>query len=160
MHTIMARILSYRLVSSGKSKLQFIGGVDISFAADGSDIACASLVVLSFPSLSLLWSACERCEMDLPYIPGKVRPVRYCLAPFTASSKYFFAGFLAFREVKPLSGLIERLRHDHPGMWSWTLNTLIAGGVDAAQRPTLQLMHLLWLSVCRHTIPFFCFDQI
>lgn len=57
--------------------LRCVGGVDISFVKGSDQDACASLVVLEFPSLRVVYEAFERVTMAYPYVPG----------------------FLAFREV-------------------------------------------------------------
>lgn len=58
--------------------LKLVGGVDISFVKGSHENACASLVVLEFPSLETVYEAYERVTMGYPYI----------------------SGFLAFREVQ------------------------------------------------------------
>ncbi|KAG9305444.1 hypothetical protein G9A89_021162 [Geosiphon pyriformis] len=70
------------------SNLNYIGGVDISFVQDNDEDAVASLVVLKFPSLEVVYEDFKALKMNLPYI----------------------AGFLAFREVLPLLDLIEKLK--------------------------------------------------
>jgi endonuclease V len=74
--------------------LRYIGGVDISFVKESATEACASLVVLEFPSLDVVYESYDRIQMSLPYI----------------------SGFLAFREVDPLLKLVNRLRVDKPGL--------------------------------------------
>ncbi|KAL6076216.1 ENDOV Endonuclease [Balamuthia mandrillaris] len=76
----------------GAAPLRLVGGVDISFIKDDEVNACASLVVLSFPELKVLYQDFEMVELRLPYI----------------------AGFLAFREVPHLLPLFERLRQQKP----------------------------------------------
>lgn len=51
--------------------------MDISFVKDREDDACATLVILEFPSLKVVYEAHDRVTMEYPYI----------------------AGYLAFREV-------------------------------------------------------------
>ncbi len=79
--------------------------VDLSFVVDNladddtpadsyEQRACASLVVLSFPSLDVVYERFEMVVLSEPYIPG----------------------FLAFREVPPLVKLIEELRTQQPAM--------------------------------------------
>jgi deoxyinosine 3'endonuclease (endonuclease V) len=78
--------------------------VDLSFMGDNpaddtpietyKQRACASLVVLSFPSLDVVHERFEMVVLNEPYIPG----------------------FLAFREVPPLVKLIEELRTESPHM--------------------------------------------
>lgn len=57
--------------------LKLVGGLDISFVKGTSENACATLVVLDFPSLETVYEAHERVTLAHPYI----------------------SGFLAFREV-------------------------------------------------------------
>ena len=54
--------------------LKLLGGVDLSFVGDDSEVALASLVVLSFPALELLHASYERVELKLPYISGTRGP--------------------------------------------------------------------------------------
>lgn len=61
----------------GCRPLRLVGGVDISFVKGSHENACASLVVLEFPSLETVYEAYERVTMGFPYV----------------------SGFLAFREV-------------------------------------------------------------
>mmetsp|Transcript_53343 Transcript_53343/g.104357 ORF Transcript_53343/g.104357 Transcript_53343/m.104357 type:complete len:375 (+) Transcript_53343:227-1351(+) len=77
--------------TSGKPPLSLIGGIDISFVPE-SNLAVASLVVLTFPGLKVVYQAMRHCEMTLPYI----------------------AGFLAFREVGPMEELWEQLKRENP----------------------------------------------
>ena len=58
-------------------RLRLIGGVDVSFVKGSEDNACATLVVLEFPSLNVVYEASNRVTMEYPYV----------------------SGFLAFREV-------------------------------------------------------------
>lgn len=58
-------------------RLQLVGGVDVSFVKGSDENACASLVILAFPSLCVVYEAYERVTMEYPYK----------------------SGFLAFREV-------------------------------------------------------------
>lgn len=74
--------------------LRYIGGVDISFVKESATEACASLVVLEFPSLNVVYESYARIHISLPYI----------------------SGFLAFREVGPLLELVNKLRLDKPGL--------------------------------------------
>ncbi|CAJ1384499.1 unnamed protein product [Effrenium voratum] len=70
--------------------LRRVGGVDVSFFADGT-YAIATVVVLSFPDLEVL---CERTacfRLAVPYVPG----------------------FLAFREVPALTQLLDQLPPKH-----------------------------------------------
>ncbi|KAK2493808.1 hypothetical protein MC885_004326 [Smutsia gigantea] len=59
------------------SGLQRVGGVDVSFVKGDSVNACASLVVLSYPELEVVYEDCRMVILTAPYV----------------------SGFLAFREV-------------------------------------------------------------
>ncbi|XP_072501349.1 endonuclease V isoform X4 [Notamacropus eugenii] len=68
--------------------LHRIGGVDISFIKGDDVRACASLVVLSYPELEVLYEECRMVNLTAPYV----------------------SGFLAFREVPFLVDAIQRLQ--------------------------------------------------
>eukprot|EP00850_Spirogloea_muscicola_P014585 SM000106S13933 [mRNA] locus=s106:24678:26824:+ [translate_table: standard] len=70
--------------------LRLIGGVDVSFAKDDPNTACAALLVMEHPGLEVVYEDYEMAHMAVPYV----------------------AGFLAFREVQPLVRLVERLRQN------------------------------------------------
>ncbi|KAL9649875.1 hypothetical protein ABK040_011348 [Willaertia magna] len=72
--------------------LKYIGGVDISFDKQNPKKAIASFVVLSFPDLKVIYEDYNECIMNHPYI----------------------AGFLAFREVPHLEGMIKKLKEKQP----------------------------------------------
>ena len=78
--------------------LTLVGGLDISFVGDGSDDACAALVVCAYPppsgsgEMRVLYESFEMVTLTEPYIPG----------------------FLAFREVGFLLRMLEKLRADKP----------------------------------------------
>ena len=72
--------------------LSLVGGVDISFNKHSTKDACASLVVVSYPSMKIVYQKFKIVELTLPYIPG----------------------FLAFREVSFLVDLIEELKREDP----------------------------------------------
>ncbi|KAK9693660.1 hypothetical protein K7432_013803 [Basidiobolus ranarum] len=72
--------------------LRLVGGVDLSFPTDNDRLALAGLVILEYPSLKVIYEDFQEVEVDLPYIPG----------------------FLAFREVKVLLGLVQQLRLNRP----------------------------------------------
>ncbi|GMF33722.1 unnamed protein product [Phytophthora fragariaefolia] len=74
--------------------LKRVAGVDISFLKGSNEHACASIVVLEFPSLSILYEAFTYVSLPAPYI----------------------AGFLAFREVPALTKLYDDLRRRRPGV--------------------------------------------
>ncbi|KAI4886202.1 hypothetical protein NFI96_027052, partial [Prochilodus magdalenae] len=76
------------------SGLQRVGGVDLSFIKGDEVNACAQLVVLSYPSMELLYECCEMVTLSAPYI----------------------AGFLAFREAPPLLQLLQRLESEQPSL--------------------------------------------
>ncbi|KAG0334609.1 hypothetical protein BG000_008196 [Podila horticola] len=72
--------------------LKYIGGVDLSFIVGNKEDAIASLVVLSYPKLEVVYENHTKVKLTLPYI----------------------AGYLAFREVGPLMDLITTIRSDQP----------------------------------------------
>ncbi|KAI7828777.1 endonuclease V-domain-containing protein [Gamsiella multidivaricata] len=76
----------------GVQGLRYIGGVDLSFIIENNEDAIASLIVLSYPELKVVYEDHAKVKLTLPYI----------------------AGYLAFREVEPLLGLIESLRTNRP----------------------------------------------
>ncbi|XP_044155000.1 endonuclease V [Bufo gargarizans] len=68
--------------------LERIGGVDLSYVKEDDTSACASLIVLSYPDLEVIYEDCQMVTLDAPYI----------------------AGFLAFREVPSLVEAVKRLQ--------------------------------------------------
>ncbi|KAI4556607.1 hypothetical protein MJT46_015230 [Ovis ammon polii x Ovis aries] len=74
------------------SGLQRVGGVDVSFVKDDSGSACASLVVLSYPELEVLYEDCRMVTLTAPYV----------------------SGFLAFRELPFLVDAVQQLRQREP----------------------------------------------
>ncbi|KAF4797459.1 E3 ubiquitin-protein ligase RNF213 [Turdus rufiventris] len=74
------------------SGLQRVGGVDLSYIKGDESRACASLVVLSFPALEVLYQDCRMVAVTAPYV----------------------AGFLAFREVPVLVEAVQRLQQEEP----------------------------------------------
>ncbi|XP_037664817.1 endonuclease V isoform X2 [Choloepus didactylus] len=74
------------------SGLQRVGGVDVSFVKGDSVRACASLVVLSYPELEVLYEECRMVSLTAPYITG----------------------FLAFREAPFLVDAVQRLQATEP----------------------------------------------
>ncbi|XP_054987810.1 endonuclease V isoform X2 [Sorex araneus] len=72
--------------------LRRVGGVDVSFAGDGGQRACACLVVLSFPELEVLFEDQSEVSLTAPYVPG----------------------FLGFREAPLLAQAVQRLRTRAP----------------------------------------------
>ncbi|XP_074175496.1 endonuclease V isoform X7 [Rhinolophus sinicus] len=74
------------------SGLQRVGGVDVSFVKGDSVRACASLVVLSYPELQVVYEDCRMVGLTAPYV----------------------SGFLAFRELPSLVDAVQRLREKEP----------------------------------------------
>nr|XP_036852801.1 endonuclease V isoform X6 [Manis javanica] len=74
------------------SGLQRVGGVDVSFVKGDSVNACASLVVLSYPELEVVYEDCRMVSLTAPYM----------------------SGFLAFREVPFLVDAVRRLQEREP----------------------------------------------
>ncbi|KAH8917653.1 hypothetical protein BT69DRAFT_1286430, partial [Atractiella rhizophila] len=79
-------------ISTSWTGLRYVGGADISFRNDnrGED-AVATLVVLEYPSLKLLYESSRAIKLTVPYVPS----------------------FLSLRESAPLLSLIDDLR-SHP----------------------------------------------
>ncbi|KAF7104167.1 hypothetical protein CFC21_105087 [Triticum aestivum] len=65
-----------------RSKLKYIGGVDISFLKEDPSTACAAVVVLDANTLEIVHEEFDVVRMQVPYIPG----------------------FLAFRELLMVDG--------------------------------------------------------
>ncbi|EDV28252.1 uncharacterized protein TRIADDRAFT_53685 [Trichoplax adhaerens] len=75
--------------------LHYIGGIDQSYSKSNPFYACASLVVLKFPEMELVYSNYSGIvHVNQPYIPG----------------------FLAFREFEHLSYCINKLRQEQPSL--------------------------------------------
>ncbi|XP_059235869.1 endonuclease V isoform X2 [Mustela nigripes] len=74
------------------SGLRRVGGVDVSFVKGDGVRACASLVVLSYPELEVVYEDCCMVSLTAPYV----------------------SGFLAFREVPFLVDAVRRLREKEP----------------------------------------------
>ncbi|XP_027759920.1 endonuclease V isoform X2 [Empidonax traillii] len=72
--------------------LERVGGVDLSYVKGDDTRACASLVVLSYPALEVLYEDCRMVTVTAPYV----------------------AGFLAFREVPFLVEAVQRLQQEQP----------------------------------------------
>ncbi|XP_040386480.1 endonuclease V isoform X3 [Cygnus olor] len=72
--------------------LERVGGVDLSYVKGDDSRACASLVVLSYPGLEVLYEDCQMVAVSAPYV----------------------AGFLAFREVPFLVEAVQRLQQEEP----------------------------------------------
>ncbi|XP_054702215.1 endonuclease V isoform X9 [Grus americana] len=77
---------------SGLTGLERVGGVDLSYIKGDDTRACASLVVLSYPALEVLYEDCRMVAVSAPYVPG----------------------FLAFREVPFLVEAVQRLQQEEP----------------------------------------------
>lgn len=79
-------------------ELRLVAGVDVSFfsseaaATTTEQRAIATVVVLSFPALEVVYTAHQEVVLSTPYV----------------------AGFLAFREAAPLAALLRRLQTKHP----------------------------------------------
>ncbi|XP_063207899.1 endonuclease V isoform X2 [Chroicocephalus ridibundus] len=76
----------------GFAGLERVGGVDLSYIKGDDSSACASLVVLSYPALEVLYEDCRMVTVSAPYV----------------------AGFLAFREVPFLVEAVQRLQQEEP----------------------------------------------
>ncbi|XP_052050726.1 endonuclease V isoform X6 [Apodemus sylvaticus] len=74
------------------SGLQKVGGVDVSFVKGDNVRACASLVVLSYPELKVVYEDSRMVGLKAPYV----------------------SGFLAFREVPFLVELVQQLQEKEP----------------------------------------------
>mmetsp|Transcript_11333 Transcript_11333/g.38753 ORF Transcript_11333/g.38753 Transcript_11333/m.38753 type:complete len:271 (+) Transcript_11333:216-1028(+) len=74
--------------------LERVAGADISCSLERKEEAVASLVVMEFPSMKVLYEKRKSVRIDLPYI----------------------SGFLAFRESPPLVQMIEEIRADKPAL--------------------------------------------
>ncbi|NXK40464.1 ENDOV Endonuclease, partial [Piprites chloris] len=72
--------------------LERVGGVDLSYVKGDDTSACASLVVLSYPALEVLYEDFRMVAITTPYV----------------------AGFLAFREVPFLVEAVQRLQQEEP----------------------------------------------
>jgi deoxyinosine 3'endonuclease (endonuclease V) len=92
---------TYDLDDASPNKLSYVAGVDISFIKGNEVDACAALVVLTWPSLEVVYEKYEMVELTLPYIPS----------------------FLAFREVPFLIKLFDQLKQEKPEMYPQLLFT-------------------------------------
>lgn len=90
--------------------LKYVGGIDVSFFGEASNMAIAALSVVAFPSFKLVYEAYEVVTLKTPYIPG----------------------FLAFREVEPTSQLLAKLKASKPELYPQVL--LIDGNGILHQR--------------------------
>ncbi|KAM9317007.1 endonuclease V [Gastrophryne carolinensis] len=73
------------------SGLERVGGVDLSYIKGDDTCACASLVILSYPALEVVYEDCHMVTLDAPYV----------------------AGFLAFREAPSLMDAVKKLQEKH-----------------------------------------------
>lgn len=78
------------LESNFETPIQYVAGMDISFSSIDNKNAIASLVVLDFETMNLVYERYEPCQMLEPYIPG----------------------FLAFREVDILCNIWMNMVQD------------------------------------------------
>ncbi|XP_004860953.1 endonuclease V [Heterocephalus glaber] len=76
------------------SGLRRVGGVDVSFVKGDCVSACASLVVLSYPELEVVYEESRMISLTAPYI----------------------SGFLAFREVPFLVDAVRQLQEKEPSL--------------------------------------------
>lgn len=74
--------------------VKYIGGLDISFPSNKSDLvhACACLVVISYPDLEIIYKSLKMVHLTSVYIPH----------------------YLAFREVGPFKELVDELKLKQP----------------------------------------------
>ena len=72
--------------------IMYIGGMDISYDKFDKKIGISGLVVLDYKSLNIVYEDYELVKIEEPYVPG----------------------FLAFREVKHLEKLINKLKQNSP----------------------------------------------
>ncbi|ORX67391.1 endonuclease V [Linderina pennispora] len=72
--------------------LRYVGGVDISYPRNHPDRAAASLVVVEYPSLQVVYEAFKEVQITVPYI----------------------AGYLAFREMEAYRELFAQLKAEQP----------------------------------------------
>ncbi|XP_052050721.1 endonuclease V isoform X2 [Apodemus sylvaticus] len=95
------------------SGLQKVGGVDVSFVKGDNVRACASLVVLSYPELKVVYEDSRMVGLKAPYV----------------------SGFLAFREVPFLVELVQQLQEKEPDIMPQVL--LVDGNGVLHQRGAL-----------------------
>nr|XP_032831985.1 endonuclease V isoform X2 [Petromyzon marinus] len=74
------------------SGLRLLGGCDVSYLAAKPDVACATLAVLSFPELEVVYEDSRLVDLSAPYVPG----------------------FLAARESRFILDAVLRLRETRP----------------------------------------------
>lgn len=78
----------------GDKQIQYIGGIDISYEKEDDSKGCIALIVLSYPSLEIVYRDYQKVVLDQPYIPS----------------------YLAFREIDHLIAAIDRLKKDQPDL--------------------------------------------
>ena len=76
----------------GELQVKLIGGLDISFAKEDEETACATIVVIEYPSLKVVLEHSEMVQMEFPYV----------------------SGFLGFREIPHLINLVEKVCKENP----------------------------------------------
>ncbi|EGG21116.1 putative endonuclease V [Cavenderia fasciculata] len=77
---------------NGQLNIKYVAGSDISFAKGNKIDACASIVVMEYPSLKVVYESYKMIKLTQPYI----------------------AGYLAMREVDHLVALWQSLKRTHP----------------------------------------------
>ncbi|CAI5713346.1 unnamed protein product [Hyaloperonospora brassicae] len=92
--TVQWRLQSDSASDANCHVVRRVAGVDISFLRGSDEHACASIVVLDYPSQALLYEAFVYVALPAPYVPG----------------------FLAFREVPALTKLYDDLRRRRPDL--------------------------------------------
>ncbi|KAL9268200.1 Endonuclease V-like protein [Drosera capensis] len=70
--------------------LRYVGGVDVSFSTEDSAVACGCIVVLDVEAVEVVYEDYCVTRLEVPYV----------------------AGFLAFREVPVLLGLLRKMKTD------------------------------------------------
>ncbi|GAB2250823.1 hypothetical protein Droror1_Dr00017073 [Drosera rotundifolia] len=70
--------------------LRYVGGVDVSFSKEDSAVACGCIVVLDVEAVEVVYEDYCVTRLEVPYV----------------------AGFLAFREVPVLLGLLQKMKTD------------------------------------------------
>jgi deoxyinosine 3'endonuclease (endonuclease V) len=55
---------------SGFKDLKYVGGCDVSFVKDDQSVGVATIVILKYPSLKLIYSKSKKIKVDVPYKSG------------------------------------------------------------------------------------------
>jgi len=78
-------------------EIRFIAGIDISFPTNKEDLihACACVVILSYPSLEIIYKKCKIVHLTSVYIPE----------------------YLAFREIEPYFELLKEIETERPDIY-------------------------------------------